>query len=102
MSLDRAEAYQVADLELLLQADLPEGQLLRGLVDDSESWLTVLLQRIMKPTERLKPVVKSSDTPSGLISLVAADEIAEDQLIGRVLSEYKEYIESVRVRHIEW
>ncbi|MFT7372300.1 MAG: hypothetical protein ACI9T9_000982, partial [Oleiphilaceae bacterium] len=34
--------------------------------------------------------------------LVSTDEVSEDLLIRQVLSEFKQYIESVRVRQIEW
>jgi len=102
MNLERVEGYQVNELELLLKTGLPEGQLLLGLTENSESWLAVMLQRILKPAERLKPIVKTSDSSLDLISLVPTDEVSEDLLIGQVLSEFKKYIESVRVRQVEW
>jgi len=102
MNLERAESYQFNELELLLETGLPEGQLLLGLIEDSESWLAIMFERISKPAERLKPIVKTSDSSLDLISLVSTDEVTEDLLIGDILSEFKKYIESVRVRHIEW
>ncbi|MFT7373111.1 MAG: hypothetical protein ACI9T9_001805 [Oleiphilaceae bacterium] len=102
MNLARIEGYQLNELELLLKAGLPEGQLLLGLLDTTESWLSIMLQRIVKPTERLKSMVKANDSTVALISLVSTDEVSEDLLIRQVLSEFKQYIESVRVRQIEW
>jgi len=102
MNLERAESYQFNELELLLKSGLPEGQLLLGLIEDSESWLAIMLERILKPVERLKPTVKISDSSLELISLVPTDELNEELLIGHVLSEFKKYIESVRVRQVEW
>ncbi|MFT5719032.1 MAG: hypothetical protein ACJAWS_002810 [Oleiphilaceae bacterium] len=102
MNLDRVEGYQLNDLALLFKSGLPEGQLLLGLLDTPDSWLTIMLERIMRPTERLNPVVKTNESSVALISLVPADEVSEEFLIRQVLSEFKEYIESVRVRQVEW
>jgi len=102
MNLERLEGYQVNELELLLETGLPEGQLLLGLIDDSNSWLKVMLQRILKPAERLNSNVKPNNSSLELISLVSTDVVDEGQLILQILSEFKSYIESVRVRQIEW
>jgi len=102
MNLERVEGYQLNELALLFKAESPEGQLLLGLTEDSESWLTTLLVKIAEPTERVKLPTKASAPSLGLISLVPTDEVEEDVLIMRVLSEFKEYIESVRARQVEW
>jgi len=102
MGLERVEGYQLNEQTLLLKSDLPEGQLLLGLIEDSESWLAILLRRVAEPTERIKQQAKSSTLSLDLISLVSTDEVEENVLVGRVLSGFKEYIESVRVRQVEW
>ena len=101
MNLERAEGYQLNEVDILLEADLPEGQLLLGLLDDSQSWLSILLKRIGEPTKRIKPL-KTGGVDTGLITLVSLDEVEEGVLIERVLLEFKNYIESVRVRQVEW
>ena len=102
MNLERTEDYQFNDLQILLKADLPEGQILLDLIDNSESWLVLMLKRVEAPTERLKPMVKAHDASVNLISFVSMDEENENLLITQVLSEFKTYIESVRVRQVEW
>lgn len=102
MNLERAEGYQLNELALLFKTGLPEGQLLLGLTEDSKSWLTILLRKIAAPAESVKLPAKSSASSLGLISLVPTDEVAENVLIRRVLSEFKDYMASVRVRQIEW
>jgi hypothetical protein len=102
MNLERVEGYQLNDIELLLKSGLPEGQLLLGLLEISESWLSILLERALKPTERVKPIAKTNVSSVELISLVSTDQVNEGILVRQVLSEFKEYIESVRVRQVEW
>jgi len=102
MNLERAEGYQLDEMDILLDADLPEGQLLLGLLDDSQSWLSLLLKRIGEPTKRLKSSKNGGASDVNLIALVSMDEVDEGVLIERVLLEFKKYIESVRVRQVEW
>jgi hypothetical protein len=102
MNLDRAEAYQVDDVTVLLDSGLPEGQLLLSLIENSDSWLSTMLERALKPTERLHARVKSTASSIELIALVPTDNLDEDQLMNQILSEFKKYIESVRVRQVEW
>ena len=102
MNLDRTESDQSHDLKYLLSTGLPEGQLLAGLLESSESWLSILLQRTAKPTERLKPKVSERGTSNNLISLVSMDDMDESDLVEHVLTEFKKYIESVRLRQVEW
>jgi|GEM_PF-5189170 len=102
MNLERAEGYQLNELVLLFNTGLPEGQLLLGLTENSESWLSILLRKVAEPAVRVKQQTKSNASSLGLISLVPTDEVEENVLIRRVMSEFKEYIESVRVRQVEW
>ena len=102
MNLERPDGYQLDDLTLLLNSGLPEGQLLLGLTENPDSWLAIMLERVLKPTERLNTTVKSNESSLELISLVSTDKVDEGLLIDKTLSEFKQYIESVRVRQIEW
>ena len=102
VNLERAGGYQLNDLPLLLKADNPEGQIILSLMEDTESWLAQMLLRIEMPAERLQSSMPSQHSSQTLISIVSVDELSEDQLLIQVLTEFKAYIESVRVRQVEW
>jgi hypothetical protein len=102
MNVERAEGYQINEVALLIKTGLPEGQLLLSLSEEDESWLVTLLKRVAEPAERIKSQTQTNSSSSDLIALVPTDLVEENVLVRQVLTEFKEYIESVRVRHIEW
>lgn len=102
MSMETANGYSSLDLESFINAELPEGQLLRTIYETPESWLSTLLQRVSKPLERLNSSVKRNELSVELIQIVSADVVDEALMAKQVMLAFKEYIESVRARQHEW
>jgi len=102
MGLEREAAYQTQDLKVFLQANLPEGQLLQGLLDEPQSWLNQALEKINKPGKRLNQLNTANTSTPELINLVSVDELDESDFAEHILLEFKNYIESVRARQLEW
>ena len=90
-------------------ADLPECQYLCSFLSDPESWLSLLLLRVESDDHGIVNLLEASTSvkqpisPTG-INRIELVQIEQDEaaLLKRIISEFKDYLRSVRSRQIEW
>ena len=100
----------VADYSALLASplnSLPEAQCLVSLNREAPNWLSRILDRsygVTQHTNKKSRPTKASVSSSQIdvVLLDAASEPSEYDVLSQAIKEFKQYMESVRVRQVEW